>query len=103
MAGFGANAGEFSSTGNSIRSAADPVRDQHSKNINNMGMGQADFGKAHGENFQPYQEGMDKLAKCVASLADAMDDFAGKLDKTSSGYSWSDADAADTVGKSGGN
>ncbi|WP_406688648.1 hypothetical protein REH65_20030 [Saccharopolyspora sp. ID03-671] len=103
MTGFGANAGEFSSVGGSIRAAADPVRDKHSKDIADMGMGQADFGKAHGENFQPYQQAMDKISKCVASLADGMDDFAGKLEQSGSGYTWSDADAASTVGKSGGN
>lgn len=103
MTGFGANAGEFSSVGGSIRAAADPVRDQHSKNISDMGMGQADFGKAHGENFQPYDQAMKKIGKCVESLAAGMDDFAGKLEQTGSGYDWSDADAASTVGKSGGN
>ena len=41
-----------------------------------MGMGQADFGKAHGENFQPYDQAMKKISKCVARLADGMDDFA---------------------------
>ncbi|GAA0524995.1 hypothetical protein [Saccharopolyspora thermophila] len=102
MSGFGANAGEFVSTAGSIRGAADPVRDDHSKKIADMGMGQADFGKAHGENFGPYQQAMTKISKCVTSMADAMDDFAGKIEKTGSGYTWSDADAADTV-KSGGN
>ncbi|MGP4015364.1 hypothetical protein [Saccharopolyspora sp. 5N708] len=103
MSGFGANAGEFVSTAGSVRGAADPVRDDHSKKIGDLGMGQADFGKAHGENFQPYQEAMTKISKCVASMADAMDDFAERLEKTGSGYDWSDAEAADTVGKSGGN
>ncbi|GAA4620592.1 hypothetical protein [Saccharopolyspora hordei] len=103
MSGFGANAGEFTSAAGSIRGAADPIRDEHSKKIGDMGMGQADFGEAHTGNFGPYQEAMNKIGKCVASLADAMDDFAAKLEKTGSGYEWSDADAAETVKSSGGN
>lgn len=103
MTGFDANAGELVAAATSIRSAADPVRDEHSKKIADLGLGQGDFGRVHGQNFSGFQEGMTKLSKCVASMADAMDDFAEKLEQTGTGYDWSDADAASTVSKSGRN
>jgi uncharacterized protein YukE len=102
VAGFGANSGELVAAAGSIRGAADPVRDEHSKKIADPGLGQGDFGRVHGQHFAGYQQGMTKLSKCVASMADAMDDFAKKLEQTGSGYDWSDADAASTVRKSGG-
>ena len=101
MSGFGANAGELVSAANSIRGGADPLRDDHSKKIADLGLAQGDFGKVHGANFSGYQEAMQKISKCVNSMADAMDDFAQKLEDTSSGYDWSDAEAAETVQKSG--
>lgn len=101
MTGFGANAGELVSAAGSIRGGADPLRDDHSKKIADLGLAQADFGKVHGGNFSGYQDAMRKISQCVASMADAMDDFAKKLEETSSGYDWSDADAASTVQKSG--
>ncbi|GAA4860327.1 MULTISPECIES: WXG100 family type VII secretion target [Saccharopolyspora] len=103
MTGFGANAGEFASAAGNIRGAADPIRDDHSKKIKDLGMGAKDFGKAHGDHFTGYQDAMNKLSACATSLANAMDDFAGKLEQTGAGYDWSDAEAADTVGQSGGN
>ena len=101
MAGFGANAGELVAAAGSIRGAADPIRDDHSKKIADLGLESADFGRVHGSNFSGYQSAMTKISKCVTSMADAMDDFAKKLEQTGSGYDWSDAEAADTVGKSG--
>lgn len=103
MSGFDANAGELVAAANSIRSSADPVRDEHSKKVADLGLGQGDFGRAHGQHFSGFQEAMTKLSKCVASMADAMDDYAKKLEDTGKGYDWSDADAASTVGKSGSN
>lgn len=103
MTGFGVNAGDLTAAAGSIRGFADPLRDDHSKRIADLGLAGADFGRVHEGNFSGYQEAMTKLSKCVASMADAMDDFAKKLEQTGSGYDWSDAEAADTVGKSGGN
>lgn len=101
MAGFEANAGEFASVASGIREQADPVRDKHGAKLGDLGMGEGDFGREHGENFQGFQDGMNKLAACVSSMADAMDDFAEKLEQTGSGYDWSDAESSSTVEKSG--
>ncbi|MEU6128377.1 type VII secretion target [Saccharopolyspora sp. NPDC047091] len=101
MSGFGTNSGELVAAGNSIRGTADPVRDEHAKKIGELDLGAADFGRVHQQAFGGYQEAMAKLSKCVSSMADAMDDFAGKLEQTGQGYDWSDADASETVGKSG--
>ncbi|MFR9728670.1 WXG100 family type VII secretion target [Saccharopolyspora sp. MS10] len=101
MSGFGANSGELVAAASSIRGAADPVRDEHGERIAGLRIGGDAFGRVHGQAAGGYQEGMAKLARSVTSVADAMDDFSGKLEQTGHGYDWSDADAADTVGKSG--
>lgn len=103
MAGFGTNSGELVAAASSIRGTADPVRDEHAAKIADLGLEAGDFGRVHQQAFGGYQEAMAKLAKCVTSMADAMDDFSQKLEQTGQGYDWSDADAADTVGKSGSN
>lgn len=103
MTGFGANAGELVSAAGSIRGAADPIRDDYSKKISDLEMNGSDFGKAHQNFFSGYHSAMDKLAKCATSMADAMDDFAKRIEDASKSYGSSDADAAHTVGRSGGN
>ncbi len=102
MSGYDVNTGELVAAAGSVRAAADPLRDTHSKHIAELGLGQADFGRVHGQHFSGYQAGMDKLSSCVASMADAMDSFAEKLEKSGSGYDWSDQSASETVAQSRG-
>ncbi len=102
MSGIGVNTGELVAAGSSVRGAADPVRDEHSRRVGDIGVGQAEFGRVHGQHFAGYRTGMDKLSKCVANMADAMDDFAEKLEQTGSGYEWTESGNAETIAGSGG-
>ncbi|MHA6805787.1 type VII secretion target [Salinifilum ghardaiensis] len=101
MSGFGANAGELSATAGSVRSAADPLRDKHSKDVADIEVAKADFGEAHQDHFQGFEEGVQKLSKSLRSMADAMDDFATNLEQASSDYEATDESASEDVGQSG--
>ncbi len=102
MAGVSANSEELAAAASSIRGAADPLRDQHSKKIADHGLGQADFGKVHGQAASGFQDAMAKLSKCVASMADAMDDFAGKIQDAGGGYDSTESDAKSHLNQAGG-
>ena len=102
MAGVNTNAGELGAAASSIRSAADPLRDQHSKEIADHGVGQGDFGRVHGQAASGFHDAMTKLSKCVASMADAMDDFAGKVQNAASNYDTTEAGATSDLQKGGG-
>ena len=102
MTGVTADSGEFGAAASGIRGAADPLRDQHSKEIVEHGVGQADFGKVHGQAASGFQDAMATLSKCVASMADAMDDFAGKIQDAGGGYDSTDSDAKSQLNQAGG-
>ena len=102
MAGVTADSGELTAAASGIRGAADPLRDQHSKKIAEHGVGEADFGKVHGQAASGFQDALGKLSKCVASMADAMDDFAGKIQDAGGGYDSTESDAKSDLNQAGG-
>ncbi len=101
MSGFGANAGELSSVAGSIRSAGDPLRDEHSREVADFSLGKADFGEAHQQHFDGFAESMQKMSASLKSMAEAMDDFAGNLEQASTDYAQTDEGASETVRESG--
>ncbi len=102
MAGVTADSGELAAAASAIRGAADPLRDQHSKKLADHGVGQADFGEVHGQAASGFQDAMTKLSRCVASMAAAMDDFAGRIQDAGGGYDSTESDATSHLNQAGG-
>ncbi len=101
MADLGANTGEIASTAQSVKGSAQAIGELKNS-VSSTQIQSQDFGRAHGQAFNPYSQGLQKLGRSLEAIGKAGDDYSNKLNSAARSYEWDDSTNAADLKKSGG-